>query len=159
MSRQRIPPGLFARDQGGQRRYYARLNGRRVALCATEQTRATTDVEVAKALFAQLTADDQKRTLRGVHGLPEPVALATYTQEHLVKKAQANRVTDQALAADERHLKRACAFLGDGRDLLSIDVPAVTGWIAMCWPCSTTDRLNRRLSARGERSSEDRMGR
>jgi len=39
-------------------------------------------------------------------------------------------VTDQALAADERHLKRACAFLGDGRDLLSIDVPAVTGWIA-----------------------------
>jgi integrase len=129
MSRTRS--GIFTRNQGGAARYYARFNGRRVALCPPGSTRATSDPQVAAALYGQLVAAHQKQQLRAVHGLPEPVALAAYSATHLVKKAQAGRVTEQALDADERHLARAAEFFGAERDLGTIDVPAVTGWISV----------------------------
>ena len=44
--------GIFWRDQGGQRRYYARLNGVRLALCLPGSKSAVTDEATAQALYA-----------------------------------------------------------------------------------------------------------
>jgi len=126
----RIPPGIYARDQGGAVRYYGRIGDRRVPLVALGEKRATTSLEVAIAAYGQLVAAEQKAQLRGLYGLPQPVGLASYAAAHLVKKAQAKRVTDQSLAADQLHLERAVVFFGAARELATIDVPAVTGWIA-----------------------------
>ncbi len=113
MTRQRIPRGMFYRDQGGQRRYYARLNGRRVALVPSGQKRATSDLDTAVALYTQLTASEQKQQLRQVHGLCPEITLAAAAAEHLKLKAAAGRVGTQALEADQRNLERAVAFFGD----------------------------------------------
>ena len=126
----RIPAGIYARNQGGVRRYYGRIAGRRVALVAPGERLATTSLDVAAALYRQLLTERDRQQLRAVHGLPEPTPLAAYARDHLVKKARAGRVTDQSLAASQLHLERAIAFFGSERDLSTIDVNAVAGWIA-----------------------------
>ena len=126
----RIPAGIYARDQGGVRRYYGRVAGRRVALAAPGERLATSSLEVAIAVYHKLLAERDRQQLRAVHGLPPTATLAAYAQEHLIKKARAGRVTDQTLAASELHLRRALSFFGADRELDTIDVDAVAGWIA-----------------------------
>lgn len=123
MTRQRIPPGMFARDQGGVPRYYARVPGRgRVALCPSGQRRATSDLEVAIALYAQLTSEEQKRTLRGVHGLPAPTTLAEAARDYLIVRAEEGVATEQWLEGEELRLTRATEQLGGARELSTITV-------------------------------------
>ncbi len=133
MSRRKTRSRIFWRQQGGVPRAYAdfrSLGEGREALVAPGEKLATTDPAVAEALYARRLAAYQQATLRAVHGLPEPVRLAAYARDHLTKKAAAGKVTHQALAADQRHLERACAFFGAERSLSTIDVPAVTAWMA-----------------------------
>jgi integrase len=126
----RVSSGIYTREQGGARRYYARLAGRRLALIVEGETRATTDPDVAAALYGQLVAEHQKRQLRGIHEIAEPCALAAYGREHLIKKAQAGEVTKQSMKANQRHLERAVTCLGAETDISGLTVADVSRWIA-----------------------------
>src|SRR6266704_731556 len=119
---------IYWRVRGGARRAYADMReyadvgGGRDALVARGEKRATTDPATAQVLLARrIEALDGLRRGRALHGLADPAALAAYARDHLVKKEQAGKVTDQALAASQRHLERAAAFLGAARELSTIE--------------------------------------
>lgn len=120
MKRSRIPPGIFTRIQGGALRYYGRIARRRVALVAPGDKRATTSLEVATALYTRLIAEDQKRQLRAVHGVAEPMGLGQFAEAHLIAKTKAGRVTDGWVAGSEAMLRRATEFFGGTRELATI---------------------------------------
>lgn len=127
---------IYWRERGGVRRAYADLRayadvgGKREPLRASGESMATADPAVAQVLLAKrIEALEALRHGRGL-GAPDPVGLATYARDHLVKKAQAGKVTDQTLAASELHLKHAVAHFGGARDLGTIEVQDVAGWIA-----------------------------
>jgi integrase len=143
MSRRSLPAAIFKRDQGGHVRFYARVDGgRRVALCPQGSTRATSDPEVAVALYTQLVAAEQKRTLRSVHGLPlVEMTLEAAAAEHLRLKAVANKVTTQSLEADQRNLERACEFLGADTLLEAITPQRVGEWAAHLLSVPVAPRL------------------
>jgi integrase len=126
----RVSSGIYTREQGGALRYYARIGGQRLALVPPGEKRATTDPDVAQALYAQLVTESQKRQLRGIHEIAEPCALATYAREHLIKKRQAGEVTTQSMKANQRHLERAVACLGAETDVSRLTVSDVSRWIA-----------------------------
>jgi integrase len=143
MTRHRIPPGMFARDQGGVPRYYARVPGRgRVALCPPGQKRATSDLDTALALYTQLAAAEQKQQLRAVHGLPPvEMTLAAGAAEHLKLKAAAGRVGRQSIAADELNLTRACAYFGADTLLEALTPQQVGAWAAHLLTTPVAPRL------------------
>lgn len=126
----RVPARIYTRVRGGAARYYARIGSSRVPLVPPDEKRATTDPDVAAALFAELIAQHQKRQLRAIHGIPDPLPLEAYAAEHLVKKAQAGEVTAQALAASQLHLERAVECFGADCDLGRLTVADVSRWIA-----------------------------
>src|SRR5437867_2187033 len=133
MSQRTSRSRIFWRERGGVPRAYAdfrSVGGKREPLKVQGEKLATSDPTIADALYAQRLTAYQQATLRAVHGLPQPVTLAVYAADHLRKKAQANRVTVQALEADQRHLERATAFFGAARDLGAIEVEDVADWIA-----------------------------
>src|SRR2546426_743373 len=71
MSRTRS--GLFTRDQGGHRRWYARLHGVRIALCLPGSKRAVTDEVTAQALYGQLVTarrNDSSTPQYDLRGVP-----------------------------------------------------------------------------------------
>ncbi len=136
MTRRRPPPRIYTRDQGGERRYYADfrhfgdVGGRQEALIAEGAKRATTDPQVAEALYVRRVAEYQRHRLRAVHGLPQEVTLTAFGREHLIAKANAGRVTDAWLVQAERHLRRAAEQFGAARELSTIDVKDVRTWDA-----------------------------
>src|SRR5437588_11183217 len=113
----RLQSGIYTREQGGALRYYARIGGQRLALIPPRDKRATTDPDVAAAIYAQLVTQYQKQQLRGIHGIAEPIGLANYARDHLVKKAQAGKVISHTIAANQLHLERACDFFDADREL------------------------------------------
>jgi hypothetical protein len=121
--------GIYTRHQGGAARYYARIGGQRVRLVPSDEKRATTDPEVARALYAHLVMEHQKAKLRTIHGLPS-VALPLFTaaEEHLKLKAAAGRVRTQTIEADELNLERACAYFGADTLLEAITPQQVGAW-------------------------------
>jgi integrase len=126
----RLPGGIYAREQGGLVRYYARIGGQRMALIPPGEKRATTDPKIAQALYAQLVTEYQKQQLRGIHDIAEPCGLAEYAREHLIKKRQAGEVTTQSMKANQRHLERAVACFGADADIGRLTVADVSRWIA-----------------------------
>jgi len=128
MSRQRVPPGMYARNQGGGvPRYYGRVGGRRVPLVALGVKLATTSLDVAVAVYRQLVADYEKAQVRGIYGLPPRTLLGAYATTHLVAKAKAGKVTDGCLAASEHFLANATRFFGSDRELSTITAADVRG--------------------------------
>lgn len=129
MSRTRA--GIFIRRQGGQPRYYARLpGGRRVALCPPGSARATSDPQLARILYGQLVAEEQRQQLRGALAMPEPAAFAEAARDYLIAKAEEGSVTTQWLEGDELRLKRAIAHLGGDRELSTVRVADMKGFAA-----------------------------
>src|SRR2546425_1136902 len=127
----RIRAGIFIRRQGGQPRYYARLpGGRRVALSPAGSTRATTDSSLARVLYGQLVAEEQRRQLRGALAMPEPTTFAEAERDYLIAKAEEGAVTRQWLEGDELWLKRAIAYLGGDWELSTIRVADMKGFAA-----------------------------
>jgi len=128
-SKPRTPAGIYTRNQGATVRYYARIGGERMPLKPPGEKRATTDPEVAQALFAQLVMDHQKTQLRAIHSLPKvAVSLFAAAEEHLKLKAAAGRVRTQTIEADELNLERACAFFGADTLLEAITPQQVGQW-------------------------------
>jgi integrase len=140
---------LYWRDREGLRRGYADFRdyadagGRREPLVAPGQKLATTELEVAQVLITRRLQDlDARRRGLILHGtVQEPVALAAYASEHLVKKAQSGRYNPRWLALCELHLRRACEFFGAGRGIQDIGVPDAQRWMR---------HLESRSSNRGE---------
>jgi hypothetical protein len=62
-------------------------------------------------------------------GTLRAVGLEAFAAEHLLAKAKAEKVTDGWLEASELHLRRAVEHLGAARELRSIGVRDVRGWI------------------------------
>src|SRR5437870_12306280 len=114
--------GIFIRRQGGQDRYYARIGGRRIALCTAGARWATTDPAMADVLYGQLVEQARKRELRGVLELPEPTTLAQAAADYLVTRAEEGTLTTPWLEGEELRLKRAVAHLGGDRELSSVTV-------------------------------------
>src|SRR5207245_2668361 len=100
--------GIFIRRQGGQDRYYARIGGRRIALCTAGARWATTDPAMADVLYGQLVEQARKRELRGVLELPEPTTLAQAAADYLVTRAEEGR--------------RGVGHLGGDREVSSVTV-------------------------------------
>lgn len=114
----------------GDFRDHADCGGRLEALTAPGERLATRDPDVAQALAAaRLRELDAMRHGRALHGRAQGTALAAYAAEHLVKKAKAAKVTRDWLTMAELFLQRAVDFFGSDRDLESITVEDVQGWV------------------------------
>src|SRR5438128_6095021 len=109
---------IFWRERGGASRAYSDLReyadvgGKREALVARGETRATTDAATAQVLLARrLEQLDGLRRGRALHGLAGQATLAAFAARHLVAKAESGKFTDQWLAASEHFLGDAVAHL------------------------------------------------
>lgn len=139
---------IYWRERGGERRAYADfrdMGGGREALIAEGDTRATTDPVIAETLVAARLAELQERKRdRVLTGIQERASLKTFVAHHLVQKAKAGKVTETHLANSERILRLAIEHFGDERDLASIGVGDVQGWV---------NALSARAGRRGGRLS------
>jgi integrase len=135
MAKNAVRVRIYTRTRGGATRYYldardyADVGGGREAL-SPGQGRATADPDEAEVLAGARLKELQELRLRRLHSLPPPTGLAAYAETHLVKKRQAGKVTEQTLAASQVHLERAVAFFGADRQLATVEVEDVAGWIA-----------------------------
>lgn len=128
-------PRIYWRDQGGVRRAYADLRsyadvgGKQEALRPPGASAATTDPDEAEALYFKRVAELKDRRLRGIAGLPLRTQLATFARDHLLARAQAAKVTDDWLEANELMLARATAFFGVERELAAIATTDVRRYV------------------------------
>lgn len=127
---------LYWREQGGVRRYYgdfrdyADVGGGREGLISHGK-RATTDRRVADVLLAKRVRElEEMRRGRLVLGVEGAARFSEYASLHLVAKKQSGKVTDQWLESSELHLERAASFFGADRELLTITVQDISGWVA-----------------------------
>lgn len=132
MPKQRI----YWREQGGTSRAYADfrdfadVGGRREGLKPAGAAFATDDEPTAQALLT-VRLEELKRLRRGralIGEAPKGATLAEVARQHLILKKQAGKDTDDWLSEAQRHLERACAFLGASRPLESVVVEDVLRW-------------------------------
>src|SRR5262245_25568113 len=115
----------------GDFRDYADVGGGRERLVVEGEKLATTDQDVANLLVAAGVKDlDARLRGRALHGRAEGTPLAAYAADHLVKKAQAGKVTRDWLDVSAVFLKRAVEYFGSDRDLASISTEDVEAWAA-----------------------------
>jgi integrase len=147
---------IYWRERGGARRAYgdfrdyADVGGGLQALVVPGEQRAATDPHAAEVLAAQrlneLDALRARRRAGALHQLPKQVTLATFAGEHLVKKAEAGKVTARWLEENQHFLSRAAAYFGAERDLSSITVDDVTRWAGRLLHSRPTGRRSRAMS-------------
>lgn len=113
------------------------------------ERRETTDPVIAETLVAKRLAELQElKRNKNVLGIERQTTLASFAAHHLVRKAEAGRVTEGWLTETQKHLESAIAFFcNDGdplprdpktdeillenindRDLRAITVPEVEAW-------------------------------
>ncbi len=137
---------VYVRSRGGTPRFYADfldyadVGGDREALLVPATKRATTDPAEAETLAGVRLKELQELRLRKLHGLPTPVTLAVFAQDHLVKKARAKKVTDAWLEENEHFLNRAVAYFGSDRELASITPEHVAQWAGVLLQTPATRR-------------------
>ncbi len=147
---------IYWRERGGARRAYgdfrdyADVGGGLQALIVPGEKRATTDPRAAEVLAAkrlnELDALRSRRRAGALHQLPKQVTLAAFADEHLVKKAEAGKVTPRWLKENQHFLSRAAASFGAKRDLSSITVDDVTRWAGSLLQSRPTGRRSRAMS-------------
>jgi integrase len=107
------------------------IGGGREALRPAGETLATTDPAIAQTLLAKRIKEiEQRKRDKTILGIRRRTTLQQYAAEHLRKKAQAGKVTEETLENAERHLKYATRFFGGGRDLNAIVVADVQDYIS-----------------------------
>lgn len=108
------------------------LGGKREPLIPNGESLATADADVAEKLagdrIAQLEASRRSSALLGTK---RQARLREFAAEHLIIKAESGKFAAAYLASVEQHYERACDFFGQGRDLTSIGVLDVRGWVAV----------------------------
>ncbi len=127
---------LYWRETGtairayGDFRDYADVGGGREALVPIGLNRATDDPVVAQDLVARRLQDlEARRRARVLQQMPRSTVLEAFAREHLIAKKKAGKCTDRWLASAELQLARAIARFGGMRDLSSITVADVRGWV------------------------------
>ena len=110
-------------------RAYADVGGARQALSGPGSTWATTDREIAEALFAArlIELEDARKGRAGVEQV-QHTTLAKLAREHLIKKRKAGKTSTSHLGDLERRLGVAIDFFGAGRDPRSIKPDDVGKW-------------------------------
>jgi len=137
MSRQRKQSRIYWREQGGAQprawadlRDYASEGGKLEPLRAPGEHFATTSADVAQLLLAARLKELD--ALRRSGGLLRPPAaaptLGDFAAQHLIARAEAGRTTVAWLAAMQRHLEAAMAFLGN-RPLTAVTPADLRRWI------------------------------
>jgi hypothetical protein len=129
---------IYWRDQGGDRqayfdgRDYREVGGKLEPLMASGERLATTDPDVATRLaserLGELEAARRRRAFHG--GRAVETELAAFARFHLIAKKKAGNVTDSWLELAELYLERAVAYFGGDRELDTIRVTDVRGWIS-----------------------------
>lgn len=125
---------IYWREQGGERRAYADfrdVGGKREALIADGERRATTDPEVAEKIAAdRLTALKQAKQDRAFGKRPV-TPLGRFVAHHLIQKAKSGKYSETWLADTERMLTIAIEHFGAERDLATITVTDVQAYAAV----------------------------
>ena len=144
---------IYWRHQGGARRAwfdgrdYTEVGGKLEPLVPVGERFATTDPDVATQLAAERLHElETARRRRAFHGGRAVEAqLGAFARLHLIAKKKAGKVTDEWLALAELSLNRAVAYFGAERELDTLRVSDVRGWIA--WLEAFTTPRKRRLGA------------
>ena len=135
---------IYTRTRNGVTRFYLdlrSLGGTQEALVAPGDRSATTDSDIAADLAAKrikafreekrvesLEGEETKRR-RIIDGLAGRWGLKAYSIHHLRKKARSGEVTDRWLEQTQRQLQSAAHYFGEDRDVASITVDDVQGYI------------------------------
>ena len=134
-------PTLYWRQltKHGERWAYADLRALgcgRVALGTNDAEEAAVRfgerVATARTARERIDAETARRTALGIplsDASVTPGTFEAFASHHLVEKAKAGKVTDQHLAADERHLERAQLHFGASSPLRDIKPQHVVAWI------------------------------
>jgi integrase len=126
---------IYWRVRGGERRAYGDfrdMGGKREALVAPGDERATTDAVIAESLVAKRLSELQEQKRTGVlTGVRRSAKLKAFVADHLIKKAQSGKFSESWLADTERMLGIAIEHFGSERDLASIGTDDVQAWIAI----------------------------
>jgi integrase len=144
---------IYWRDQGGARRAwfdgrdYSDVGGKLEPLVPAGERFATIDPDVATQLAAERLQElETARRRRAFHGgRAVETQLGAFAQLHLVAKKKGGKVTDEWLELVELALERAVAFFGAERELDTIRVSDIRGWIA--WLGAFTTPRKQRLGA------------
>lgn len=144
---------IYWRHQSGARRAwfdgrdFGDVGGKLEPLVPAGERFATTDPDVATQLAAELLQElETARRRRAFHGgRAIETQLGAFAQLHLIAKKKAGKVTDEWLALAELSLNRAIAYFGSERELDTVRVSDVRGWIA--WLEAFTTPRKRRLGA------------
>lgn len=124
---------IYWRDRGGELRAYADfrdMGGGREALTPAGDSRATTDPVIAETLVAERLAQLQEaKRDRVLTGIKQRATLQDFVTHHLVLKAKSGQFSESWLADTERMLKLAIEQFGAARDLATIGVADVQGWM------------------------------
>ncbi len=108
------------------------LGGKREPLIPAGESLATADADVAEKLAGDRIAElEASRRSSALLGIKRQARLREFAAEHLVLKAESGKFAAAYLASVEQHYERACEFFGQGRDLTSIGVLDVRGWVAV----------------------------
>ncbi|HXI65708.1 MAG TPA: site-specific integrase [Gemmatimonadales bacterium] len=125
------PPRAYGNFRG-----FEDVGGRQEPLIPEGERLATTDAEVAQALYAKrLTYYVERRKGKQtghVFNVPAAVPLGVAARDHLIGKKQRAEGTDQWLGEVEAYLRRATEHFGEARDLRSVrvaDVKAYAAWL------------------------------
>ncbi len=129
---------IYWRSQGGTRRAwfngrdFSDVGGAREPLIAPGERFATSDSDVATRLASERLQElEAARRRRAFHGGRNVEArLGAFAQLHLIAKKKAGKVTDTWLESTELFLERAVRHFGSGRELDTIRVSDIRGWIA-----------------------------
>jgi hypothetical protein len=149
------PPSERIFTRNGSPRLYADfrdfrdVGGGQEAMIPEGQTRATTDRAVAETIASKrLEALKKRRALRTDTKLDRVASITEYAAEHLLKRAESNKVTDGWLAQTQKYLTEAAEYFGAGRLLHTIELEDVEQWVTQLRRTGLADgSIHHRLSA------------
>ncbi len=115
----------------GDFRDYADVGGKLEPLIPIGERFATTDPDLALRLaLRRLEELEAARKRRAITGKADVITLAEYARDYLIAKRKTGNVTTGWLAACQKFLERAVAFLGADRPLDEVRVSDVRAWSA-----------------------------
>lgn len=112
-------------------RDYRDVGGGREALIPAGSTVATTDEVVARKLIGERLVElERRRRDRTLLGVEQLVSLGAFSAHHIQQKRAAGKVTERFLVDQARYLTAALEHFGPDRELSTIGVRDVEGWLA-----------------------------
>jgi integrase len=123
---------VYWRGTGADRRAWGDfrdVGGKREALVAPGDSRATTDPVIADHLVGERLKELLGAKRDRVFGKKAPVPLGAYVAQHLIDKAKSGKYSASWLTDSERMLTIAIDHFGATRDLTAISVSDVHGYV------------------------------